>query len=270
MQIRPTWKSCGWIKYTPVKRGGDTLERGTIFHPIGFAGRVPRGWFRCKLYGYGIIVPAIERADRNQNAGIALGILLACCPSAFALDPSLDISQYAHTTWPVREGSFNGHTYTIAQTPDGYLWLGTDFGLLRFDGVRSVPWQPPKGEHLPSSSIRRLLTARGGRLWIGTDKGLTSWKDGKLTHYPELAEQAVVSLLEDRDGTVWAGGSGISTGRLCAIRSGGAHCYGEDGGLGQWVTSLYEDRGGNLWVGAATGLWRWKPGPPRLYPLSKP
>src|SRR5271166_1566947 len=127
MQIRPTWKSCGWIKYTPVKRGGNTLERGTIFHPMGFAGKMPRGWFGCKLYGYGTIVPAMERADRKRRAVIGTQakacamILLACCPCASALNPSLDINQYAHNAWTVRDGFFKGVISSIAQTPDGYV-----------------------------------------------------------------------------------------------------------------------------------------------------
>jgi ligand-binding sensor domain-containing protein len=76
-------------------------------------------------------------------------LLFAACTAVFAFDPSLDISQYAHTSWKVRDGFFKGIINSIAQTPDGYLWLGTDFGLLRFDGIRAVPWQPPAGEHLP-------------------------------------------------------------------------------------------------------------------------
>jgi ligand-binding sensor domain-containing protein len=81
---------------------------------------------------------------RQTPAVIALGIvlagvLLACCPSACALDPSLDVSQYAHTAWKIREGFTKGRTQAMAQTPDGYLWLGTEFGLLRFDDVRNVP-----------------------------------------------------------------------------------------------------------------------------------
>src|SRR5690349_19054375 len=81
------------------------------------------------------------------------GMLLAWCPCAFALDPSLDVSQYAHTAWKIRDGFTKGMITSIAQTPDGYLWLGTELGLYRFDGVRAVPWQPPAGEHLPSSFI---------------------------------------------------------------------------------------------------------------------
>jgi hypothetical protein len=69
---------------------------------------------------------------------------------------------------------------------------------------------------------------------------------------------------------VWAGTYTNPAGRLCAIHSGGAHCYGEDGSLGRAVISLYEDSGGNLWAGAMTGLWRWKPGPPEHYPMPDP
>src|SRR6202162_2040745 len=100
----------------------------------------------------------------ERRAGIGLGILLACCPCASALNPSLDTNQYAHTAWTVRDGFFKGAIQAIAQTPDGYLWLGTEFGLLRFDGVRSVPWAPPASEHLPSSDIRSLLGARWASL----------------------------------------------------------------------------------------------------------
>ena len=90
----------------------------------------------------------MKRADTLKSAVvarglIALGIALVCGPSASALDPALDVSQYAHTAWIFREGFAQGRVNAIAQTPDGYLWLGTEFGLLRFDGVRSVPWRPP-------------------------------------------------------------------------------------------------------------------------------
>ena len=194
-------------------------------------------------------------------------ILLACCRYASALNPLLDVSQYAHKAWTIRDGFFKGMIGSIVQTPDGYLWLGTEFGLLRFDGVRYDTWQPPPGEHLPSSDIRSLLAARDGRLWIGTEKGLASWKDGTLTHYPELDGREVVSLLEGREGTLWASGFAPSHGRLCAIRSGIAQCYGDDGRFGRYLFSLYEDKAGDLWAGAETGVWRWKPDPPEFFPM---
>ena len=155
-----------------------------------------------------IIELTVLRAHAPTRAVVALGIILACCSTVFALNPSLNINQYAHTAWTVREGFFKGAVNAISQTPDGYLWLGTEFGLLRFDGARSVPWSAPAGEHLPSNNILSLLVTRDGRLWIGTAAGLASWKDGRLTHYPELAGQTVLALLVDRQGTSWAGSFG--------------------------------------------------------------
>jgi len=203
-----------------------------------------------------------------RRVRVGLVGLLACCSLAFALDPSLDVSQYAHTAWKIREGFFKGRIFSIAQTPDGYLWLGTEFGLLRFDGVRSVPWTAPPGESLPSTFILSVLAARDGRLWIGTDGGLASWKDNKLTHYPELDGQSVVALLEDHAGSVWAAGEGVPNGRLCTMRGGNTQCFGKDGSLGVFVETLYEDPAGEIWVGGPHGrLWRWKPDPPKFYAM---
>src|SRR5271165_6906904 len=196
-------------------------------------------------------------------AALILGVL-GWGPGAYALDPALDVSQYAHTAWKIREGFTKGTIFSTAQTPDGYLWLGTEFGLVRFDGVQAIPWQPPGGEQLPSSWINALLVTRDGTLWIGTEKGLASWKDGKLTEYPEVAGLTVTSLLQDAEGTLWFGVR--DPGRLCAVRAAKTQCYGA-GSLGWSVPALYEDHKGNLWVSAQTGLWRWAPGPPEQYQL---
>lgn len=195
-------------------------------------------------------------------------VLLAWCPSAFALNPSSDVSQYGHTSWKIRDGFIKGQVIAIAQTPDGYLWLGTEFGLLRFDGVRNVPFRPPAGQQLPSTFIFSLLVSRDGTLWIGTAKGLASWKDGRLTRYAELDDHYIFKILEAHEGSVWASGLAINTGKLCEIKNGGVQCYGEDGTLGRGAFNLYEDSKGNLWAGVKEGLWRWKPGPPQFYPLA--
>ncbi len=140
-----------------------------------------------------------ERAKENpvvRRVAIFLGVLVAGCGCGFAVNPSLDISQYAHTAWTVRDGFSLGNIYAMAQTPDGYLWLGGEFGLFRFDGVRSIPWQPPAGQHLPDKPFSLLVT-RDGTLWIGTYAGLVTWSGGKLTRYPELDGLRVTSLLED-------------------------------------------------------------------------
>ena len=194
---------------------------------------------------------------------MALGILLACCACASALDPSLDISQYAHTAWKVRDGFFKSGITSIAQTPDGYLWLGTEFGLLRFDGVRAVPWQPP-GEQPPDNFVRSLLVSRDGTLWIATDGGLASWKEGKLVHYPQL-RAPVHALFEDRSGAIWLAKREDHGPSICAIINGIVQCYGDAAAFGQEAFTFYEDKAGSLWVGASTGLLRWKPGPPKFY-----
>lgn len=213
----------------------------------------------------------MQEATRQRRHVIPLGIalaclLLACGPSAFALNPSQDVSQYARTSWKVRDGFTRGQIISIAQTPDGYLWLGTEFGLVRFDGIKSASFQPP-GQQLPSNYITNLLGAHDGTLWIGALKGLASWKDGKLTQYPELSGQDIFKLLEDHEGTVWASGRTVTNGKLCAIRNGSVQCYGEDGALGRGAFNLYEDSKGNLWAGVKDGVWRWKPGTPNFYPL---
>jgi hypothetical protein len=87
---------------------------------------------------------------------VSLALALAFCPCALALNPALDVSQYAHTAWKVRDGFSKGNIYSIAQTQDGYLWLGTDFGLLRFDGVRTIPWQSTKV--LPEMDVVKRLS----------------------------------------------------------------------------------------------------------------
>jgi signal transduction histidine kinase/ligand-binding sensor domain-containing protein len=177
---------------------------------------------------------------RRAQSVVLLAVMWGRCACAFALDPSLDISQYAHTAWRVRDGFAKGFIYTIAQTPDGYLWLGTEFGLLRFDGVRAVTFTPPTGQ-LPSNNIPTLLVTPDGTLWIGTTKGLARWKDGKLTTYSELNGSRISALLEDRTGTIW-----VATD--------------EPRIFGDKVGPINADSEGKFWVGLEKGSGKWKSG----------
>jgi signal transduction histidine kinase/ligand-binding sensor domain-containing protein len=208
----------------------------------------------------------MREARRLAPCGVALGMLLVC-PGALALNPALDVSQYAHTSWKIRDGFVKGLISSIAQTPDGYLWLGTEFGLIRFDGVKRVPWQPPTDQHLPSSLIIKLLTARDGTLWIGTRTGLASWKDGKLIDYPALTGFTIVGLLEDRDGSIWAGSISLPNGRLCQIQKASVRCFSTLGDRDARVFGLHQDGRGNLWIGSLKGLWRWQPPASEFYPI---
>ncbi|XHS78146.1 two-component regulator propeller domain-containing protein [Burkholderiaceae bacterium UC74_6] len=194
-------------------------------------------------------------------------VLFASSPPALALDPPLQIAQYAHTSWTARDGVLLGLVFAMAQTPDGYLWIAGSFGLFRFDGLRFVPWQPPKGQALPGSPYS-LLVSRDGTLWIGTFSGLVSWNGAELTRYSQTDNAFVSSLHEDREGTIWAGLL-AERGRLCSVRAGQeAQCTAPEGGFGAFVWSLGEDGTGSLWVGAESGVWRWKPGAPQRFATS--
>ena len=206
-----------------------------------------------------------------MKAGLALFTvsLLLGTPPVLALNPSLDVTQYAHLAWTARDGFSPGTIFAMAQTPDGYLWLGAEFGLFRFDGIHSVRWQPPAGQQLPAAPYSLLVT-RDGTLWIGTFAGLATWSGGTLTQRPEQELATfVASLFEDSNGTVWAGTLGAPSGRLCAIQRDRTQCYGADGAFGRAVWASYEDSSGNLWAAAQSGLWRMKPGSPKRFPTAK-
>ena len=212
----------------------------------------------------------MEHARRTGESGIfavhdwgriAL-LILATCRASLALNPSLDASQYAHKAWTIRDGFLRGIVSSIAQTPDGYLWLATEFGLQRFDGVRLVPWSPPGPERLPSSLIYRLLAARDGTLWIGTDSGLASWNGATLTRYPQLDQRYVQAIIEGHDGAIWVAAERRLSGRICVVRAGAVQC--EDSAAGR-IFALYEGAAADLWAGGEFGLWRWRPGPQKQY-----
>jgi hypothetical protein len=85
----------------------------------------------------------VGRARGRRRGAFALctvlaSLLLTRRPCAFALNPALDVSQYAHAAWRIRDGFSKGTIVALAQTQHGYLWLGTEFGLFRFDGLRQV------------------------------------------------------------------------------------------------------------------------------------
>jgi ligand-binding sensor domain-containing protein len=145
--------------------------------------------------------------------------------SVGALDTSRQISQYGHTAWRIEDGVFDGSPNVLGQTSDGYLWIGTQAGLMRFDGVRFVSWQPPQGIELPSSRINSLLGARDGSLWIGTSMGLARWRNGNLTNYKD-ATGSIMAILEDRTGAIWIARANLSdtNGPLCKVTDTGLRC----------------------------------------------
>src|SRR5271168_1352151 len=211
-------------------------------------------------------VQAVTLASKTANLGTPR-LLLFCFVLFFftpspvgALDTSRQISQYGHTAWRIEDGIFAGAPNVMAQTTDGYLWIGTQAGLMRFDGVRFVSWRPPEGSELPSSRINSLLGARDGSLWIGTSAGLARWRIGSLTNYKE-ATASIMAILEDRAGSIWVARANLSdtNGPLCKVTDRGVQCYGRDDGLAlPSAVTLANDTLGNVWLAGGAMVSRWQ------------
>jgi signal transduction histidine kinase/ligand-binding sensor domain-containing protein len=132
-------------------------------------------------------------------------ILILAGQSAWALDPRKSLTQYTRTSWTQEHGLPQDTIRAITQTPDGYLWLGTDEGLARFDGYEFVVFNKTRGD-LPSNSITALAAAQDGTLWIGTSNGLTQYREGRFRTYTikdGLPDDTVTGLYEDHAGTLW-------------------------------------------------------------------
>jgi len=94
----------------------------------------------------------VERLHISRSLPVCFLVLSFGVSSVWAVDPIRRISQYGQTFWRIQDGTFGGEPMAIAQTTDGYLWIATLAGLVRFDGVRFVSWIPPDGKRLPSST----------------------------------------------------------------------------------------------------------------------
>jgi len=112
---------------------------------------------------------------------ILVGIACVCLAGreAHALDTRRSLTQFLHTAWTFRDG-MPAFINTFAQTPDGYLWLGTASGLYRFDGTRLEPFY----QALPKGGVATVATSASGDLWIGTSVGVSRVREGRLTNFP--------------------------------------------------------------------------------------
>ena len=191
-------------------------------------------------------------------------LLFVALPGVLALDPDRRISQYGHTVWRIQDGAISPPT-NIAQTTDGFLWITTAQGLMRFDGVRFMPWQPPQGQNLPGTHFSAVLGARDGSLWIGTTRGLARWKNGQLRTYTDLEHPTGIgAIMEDDSGTIWATRYGLYAHEapLCSISEETLRCFGKKDGIPvTYGLGLTHDSIGNIWFGSKV-LVRWRPGTP--------
>ncbi|MGB9491609.1 MAG: two-component regulator propeller domain-containing protein, partial [Terriglobales bacterium] len=184
-----------------------------------------------------------------------------------ALNPARHLSQYGHTAWRIQDGYFSGQARAIAQTKDGYIWIGTAGGLFRFDGVRFIPWAAPDEKELPSPDVYSLLGAADGSLWVGTRHGLFRWKDGHLTNFAD-ATGRINAILEDRAGAVWIARTRIDPplGPMCKVADNSLRCYGASDGLScLYGNSLANADNGSLWIGSSEAICNWTPASSRTY-----
>src|SRR5262245_51843843 len=144
-------------------------------------------------------LPADSRCRAAAAAFFAVWVLTG---TAWALDPHRHITQYGHSAWRAQDGFIN-RALALTQTADGYIWIATVDGLVRFDGVKFSSWSPPTGQSLPSGGVGALLGARDGSLWIGTSTGLSRLKDGRLFTYTTTPRSpGIWAIAEDRAGTI--------------------------------------------------------------------
>jgi signal transduction histidine kinase/ligand-binding sensor domain-containing protein/CheY-like chemotaxis protein len=182
----------------------------------------------------------------------------------FSLDPGKKITQYICDVWGIEENLPQITVESIIQDNDGYLWLGTQEGLVRFDGVNFTVFDKRNVNQLLHNWVRTLYQDQNANLWIGTyGGGLTclNLEHGQFTTFSNqqgLSDNLVLSVFQDKQGNLWIGTDG---GGLNRFKDGKFNTYTTREGLSNdRVTSIYEDQNGRLWVGTYGGLNRFKDG----------
>jgi signal transduction histidine kinase/ligand-binding sensor domain-containing protein/CheY-like chemotaxis protein/HPt (histidine-containing phosphotransfer) domain-containing protein len=195
----------------------------------------------------------LSRMTRMSSSGLLAVFLLIVGGPAIALNPSLQPSQFIRDHWELAEGLPQTTTVTIARTPDGYLWVGTQEGLARFDGARFVVFDRSNETSLPSNLILALYVDSVGRLWIGTQDGMAVLENGQFKSYNAVAGLAHVriqAIVEDRARRIWVG----TDKGLVEIDHEHGRVFGTSDGLRDAsIRALLEDRNGMIWVATATG-----------------
>jgi signal transduction histidine kinase/ligand-binding sensor domain-containing protein/DNA-binding response OmpR family regulator len=194
----------------------------------------------------------IPRALRVHVAMLLIMVSL----SAHALDPTLKLSQYVLDNWQIPQGLPQSSAQAVARAPDGYLWVGTQEGLARFDGVRFVVFDHANEPAIPDKHISVLYVDAAGRLWIGTRAGIALYEHGHfaaLKVMSALAHAYVRAIAQGRQGRIWVG----TESGLFGIGDGMAVSFDSTNGLpDSRIRALLEDREGVLWVGTARGSQR--------------
>ena len=161
-----------------------------------------------------ICLSALVKLARRTSCGFICAT--AFILPALALNPAYQISQYAHSSWGPDAGI--GAVRRIKQTPDGYLWLATRVGLVRFDGVRFTTFKAGSEGGLASNTTQDLVIDPDGSLWIATlGGGIAHYQRGKFQAYTVkdgLPSDEIGCLYRDSRGTLWVGTRGAGIARM--------------------------------------------------------
>jgi ligand-binding sensor domain-containing protein/signal transduction histidine kinase len=185
---------------------------------------------------------------------------------ALALKPELAVTQYSHRAWTAEQqaGSLpQNSVFSIVQTRDGYLWLATQEGLVRFNGASFAVFNSRNTPQIRHNDVWRLLEGRDGSLWIATrGGGLVRHAEGEFVLFSKaqgLADDSVQSIWEDERGDLWIG---MRSGALQVLRQGQHAATPAVTGLpAVALFALHGTRDGSLWIGTdGKGLGRIKDG----------
>jgi signal transduction histidine kinase/ligand-binding sensor domain-containing protein len=186
--------------------------------------------------------------------GILTAFLLGCALVGHALEPSTPLANYARQTWVMENGLPQNTVQALVQTKDGFIWLGTEVGLVRFDGNSFQVFDKNSSPALPGNDIRCLLETRDGALWIGTSEGLARWKDGAVTAFTikdGLPGNGIRALIETGEGIFWVwtdGGLARKNEDRFQVPTVA------DGMPSGTITAVTGDGRGNLWTVTTEGL----------------
>lgn len=185
------------------------------------------------------------------------GLLILIPSSLHALDPGKSIDQYVVTSWTLEDGLPQNAGQAILQTSDGYIWIGTQEGLARFDGQRFRIFDSRNTPGFTNHFVNTLYESRDSTLWIGTNGGVYTYRCGKLTDIGRLtglSNLVVNAIQEDRYERLWVATSdGLYV--LTPSTTGWRRAsYGTTDGLSHpFVKSLLID-GDRVWIGSREGL----------------
>jgi signal transduction histidine kinase/ligand-binding sensor domain-containing protein len=185
-----------------------------------------------------------------------LSLAITSIDTAFAIDPTESLSELSRTQWTSRDGA-PANMWQLAQTQDGYLWVGAFSGLFRFDGERFEPFTLPDGSHPLNKNISAVCATPSGDLWAGTRLGgeIYVLHDGALKKYGQedgLPRQTVYRIRMRDDGSIWA----LGTVALSRFDGSKWHTVADD-----WkypvkhANVLFSDKHGTLWSRGPEGTY---------------